>query len=221
MAAPDRDVDKDVDETKSAVESADEAPLNNDGEPDGAKTDTAKASEVDANEEQVDDESDIKEDSELEKVKKELEESKDKYLRLQAEWDNYRKRTAQERQTERQRATEKLVCNLLQVLDDLERAIDNAPGGDDDPMLAGVKAVRSKMFDILAREGLEAVDPSLGDAFDIQLHQAVGTVEDTDQPDESINEIYQKGYIMGGKILRPAMVTVTKGGPVRPSSKEE
>lgn len=164
-----------------------------------------------ADEEQVADEAPAPEVD----VASELSEMRDKYLRLQAEWDNYRKRTAAEREQERHRATEKLVSNLLQVVDDLERAIDNAPGGDDDPMIAGVRAVYSKLCDVLSREGLEAVDPQPGDAFDIQVHQAVSTVDDKDQPDESISQVYQKGYTMGGKILRPAMVVVTKGGPVR------
>ncbi len=156
------------------------------------------------------------EDQEPDDVSSELAEMCDRYARLQAEWDNYRKRTAAEREQERSRATEKLVTNLLQVVDDLERAIDNAPGGDDDPMVVGVKAVYNKLCDLLSREGLEVVDPMPGDAFDIQLHQAVSTVDDMEQPDESIEQVYQKGYTMGGKILRPAMVSVTKGGPARP-----
>ncbi len=139
----------------------------------------------------------------------------DRYLRLQAEWDNYRKRTAQEREQEKMRATEKLINNLLQVVDDMERAIDTATGSEDDPMLCGIKAVHNKLCSVLGREGLEAIDPKVGDAFDINLHQAVSTVEDSEMPQESINQIYQKGYILGGKILRPAMVVVTTGGPSR------
>ncbi len=144
-----------------------------------------------------------------------LAEMQDKYLRLQAEWDNFRKRTATEREQERSRANERLVSNLLQVVDDMERAIAGFVGKDDDPMLAGIKAVYSKFVDVLTREGLKAIDPQRGDAFDIHNHQAVSKVEDTSMPDDSIVEVYQKGYIMGEKNLRPAMVVVSSGGPKR------
>lgn len=144
-----------------------------------------------------------------------LAEMQDKYLRLQAEWDNFRKRTATEREQERLRANERLVSNLLQVVDDMERAIAGFAGKDDDPMLTGIKAVYSKFVDVLTREGLQAIDPQRGDAFDIHNHQAVSKVEDASMPNDSIVEVYQKGYIMGEKNLRPAMVVVSSGGPKR------
>lgn len=144
-----------------------------------------------------------------------LAEMQDKYLRLQAEWDNFRKRTATEREQERSRANERLVSNLLQVVDDMERAIAGFTGKEDDPMLAGIKAVYSKFVDVLTREGLQAIDPQRGDAFDIHNHQAVSKVEDASMPNDSIVEVYQKGYIMGEKNLRPAMVVVSSGGPKR------
>ncbi|MGI6216141.1 MAG: nucleotide exchange factor GrpE [Coriobacteriales bacterium] len=148
-------------------------------------------------------------------LEKELADVKDKYIRLQAEWDNYRKRTASERAQERSRANERLVTNLLQVLDDMERAIDNSGVPDDDPMLTGIKAVYSKFSGILQQEGLKVVNPEKGDPFDIQLHQAVSSVEDPSVPDDSVLQVYQKGYTMGDKILRTAMVVVSTGGPKR------
>lgn len=151
----------------------------------------------------------------------ELAETKDKYVRLQAEWDNYRKRTAAERAAERSRATERLVENLLQVVDDMERAIENSPAEEGDPMLEGIKAVYAKFTDILAREGLTAIAPEGGEAFDIHVHQAVSTVEDASVPEESIAQVYQKGYRMGDKLLRPAMVVTTTGGPRREKQDEE
>ncbi len=154
-------------------------------------------------------------------LQSQLADTKDKYVRLKAEWDNYRKRTAAERAEERSRANERLVTNLLQVLDDMERAIDNASGNEDDPMLAGVKAIYSKMTDVLTREGLEAIDPKAGDPFDIESHNAVAKVDDSTVPEESICQVYQKGYKMGGKLLRTAMVTVTTGGPKRQKPTEE
>ena len=76
-------------------------------------------------------------------------------------------------------------------------------------------AVRSKLLSVFDGEGVEAIDPK-GEAFDCNIHQAVGRVEDASQYDETVNDVYQKGYRMGGKVLRPAMVTVTYGGETRP-----
>lgn len=143
-----------------------------------------------------------------------------RHARLQADWENYRRRTAQERLDERERATEKLVEALLPVVDDMERALDHARtqelAEDFQQFVDGVDAVRSKLLSVFDREGVEAIDPA-GEAFDPNIHQAVGRVEDAEQFDETVNDVYQKGYRMGGKILRPAMVTVTYGGSKRPA----
>ena len=143
-----------------------------------------------------------------------------RHARLQADWENYRRRTAQERLDERARATEKLIEALLPVVDDMERALDHARTQDlsDDfgQFVDGVDAVRSKLLGVFEREGVEAIDPK-GEAFDCNVHQAVGRVEDAEQFDETVNDVYQKGYRMGGKVLRPAMVTVTYGGSKRPA----
>ena len=137
-------------------------------------------------------------------------------------------RAAAERLAERDRAAEKLVTNLLPVLDDMERAIDHAAGaasadGEDnefDQFVAGVQAVHDKMLSILAKEGVEVIDP-VGEAFDPMEHQAVGRVEDPDQPDETVAAVYQRGYRMGGRVIREAMVQVTFGGPKREVAKED
>lgn len=147
-----------------------------------------------------------------------------RHARLQADWENYRRRTAQERLDERARATEKLVEALLPVVDDMERALDHARGQElaDDfkQFVDGVDAVRAKLLGVFDHEGVEPIDPK-GEAFDPNIHQAVGRVEDAEQFDETVNDVYQKGYRMGGKILRPAMVTVTYGGSKRPAPEPE
>ena len=76
------------------------------------------------------------------------------------------------------------------------------------------------MLDILGKEGVEVIDP-VGEPFDPLVHQAVGRVEDTNAYDETVAQVYQKGYRMGGKVIRSAMVTVTYGGPKRPAETEE
>ena len=131
---------------------------------------------------------------------------------------------ATERIAERERATEKLVIALLPVVDDIERAIDHARSQElaDDfkQFVDGVDAVHAKLLDVFAHEGVEPIDPK-GEAFDPLEHQAVGRVEDASQYDETVNDVYQKGYRMADRILRSAMVTVTYGGEKRPAPEPE
>ena len=137
----------------------------------------------------------------IEAAKQQAAEANDRFLRLQADWDNYRRRTAQERLDERQRATEKLVVDLLPVIDDLERAIEHADNLTDpaaQQFVEGVSAVCNKLVGVLNKEGVEVVNP-VGEAFDPRSHQ---------------------GYRMGGKDIRTAMVVVTHGGPKRPAEQE-
>ena len=161
----------------------------------------------------------------FEAAKKEAAEAADRLLRLQADWENYRRRTAAERLAERDRAAEKLVTNLLPVLDDMERASEHALStADGDEKIVqfaeGVNAVHAKMLDILGKEGVEVIDP-VGEPFDPLVHQAVGREENPDVFDETVAQVYQKGYSMGGKVIRSAMVTVTYGGPKRPAEEPE
>ena len=158
----------------------------------------------------------------IETAKQQAAEANDRFLRLQADWDNYRRRTAQERLDERQRATEKLVVDLLPVIDDLERAIEHADGLADpaaQQFVEGVSAVCNKLVSVLNKEGVEVVNP-VGEAFDPLSHQAVSQIEDTEAYDETVAQVYQKGYRMGGKDIRSAMVVVTHGGPKRPAEPE-
>ena len=153
-----------------------------------------------------------------------VQEAQGRAQRLQADWENYRRRTAAERIAERERATEKLVCALLPVIDDIERAIDHARSqemsDDMSQFVDGVDAVHTKMLDVLVHEGVEPIDPK-GEAFDPLKHQAVGRVEDPEQYDETVNDVYQKGYRMADRVLRAAMVTVTYGGAKRPAPEPE
>jgi len=158
----------------------------------------------------------------IEAAKQQAAEANDRFLRLQADWDNYRRRTAQERLDERQRATEKLVVDLLPVIDDLERAIEHADNLTDPAakqFVEGVSAVCNKLVNVLNKEGVEVVNP-VGEAFDPLSHQAVSQIEDTTVYDETVAQVYQKGYRMGGKDIRTAMVVVTHGGPKRPAEPE-
>jgi len=151
----------------------------------------------------------------LEKARQEASDWQDRYLRLHAEWDTYRRRTTEQRAEEKARANEKLVENLLPVLDDFERSISYATENGETGLLEGVKAVQSKLIGVLEKSGVVIIDPA-GEPFDALESQAVGTVPDEEAYDETVRDVYQKGYKMGKKVIRPAMVTVTTGGPQRP-----
>ena len=161
-----------------------------------------------------------KKGQELEAAKAEASGASDRVTRLQADWDNYRRRTAQERVVERERATEKLVTSLLPIIDDMERAIEHsskAAEGDENlqQFVDGMSAVHAKLLDTLGREGVEVINPA-GEPFEPLMHQAVGRVESHDVYADTVADVYQPGYRMGGKVIRPAMVTVTFGGEARP-----
>jgi molecular chaperone GrpE len=153
-------------------------------------------------------------------AKREAADWQDKYVRLHAEWDTYRRRMDEQRKAEKARAAEKLVTSLLPVIDDLERTIDYAEKNGESGITDGVRAVLTKFVDILQKDGVEPIDPE-GQAFDALEAQAVGTVDDSSVPDETVAQVYQKGYKIGSKVLRPAMVTVTTGGPKRTVEEEQ
>lgn len=157
---------------------------------------------------------------ELAAAKAEAAEWKDKFMRLHAEWDTYRRRTNEQREAEKVRAAEKLVTSLLPVIDDFERTIDYAEKNGEGELLGGVRAVHSKFVGVLEKDGVEVIDPA-GEAFDALEAQAVATVPDTEAFDETVHEVYQKGYRLGTKVIRPAMVTVTTGGPKRPKPEQD
>nr|WP_083580769.1 nucleotide exchange factor GrpE [Parolsenella massiliensis] len=161
----------------------------------------------------------------IEAAKAEAAASADRLSRLQADWENYRRRTERDRVTERERACEGLVKDLLPAIDDLERAIQHAQASAEGNEVAqqladGVSAVHEKVVSVLERQGVEVIDPA-GQPFNPMDHQAVGRVENADEYDETVADVYQKGYRMGGKVVRPAMVTVTYGGAKRPAEPAE
>ena len=151
----------------------------------------------------------------FEAITAEVTELRDRYARLQAEWDNYRKRTQAERVSERVRASEGLVMDLLPVLDDLERAIKHArETGEGGTLTDGVEAIQNKFLQILEKHKVTQI-AALGEPFDAMQHQAVGTEEDPSVPEETVAKVFQQGYRMGDRVIRPAMVVTSTGGPAR------
>ena len=154
---------------------------------------------------------DVLED-ELENARREAAAHLDTAQRLQADFDNYRKRMAREQEEACKRASQRLITDLLPVVDNLERALAHAP--EDDPLGEGVRMVLQQLFDVFAKEGAERLD-ALGEPFDPNEHQAVGRAERPDVVEDTCVAVYQPGYRMQGRVLRPASVVVSCGGPAR------
>jgi molecular chaperone GrpE len=134
---------------------------------------------------------------------------RDEYLalaqRTQADFENYRKRIARESTGAQARGVASLAKELLPALDNLDRALEAAAA--DDPLLEGVRLVRSELAGGLARAGIESFAP-LGETFDPALHEAVSTIPADGVPSGSVVEVYQPGYRLGESIIRPARVVV-------------
>ena len=144
-------------------------------------------------------------------VRRELEELRDRHLRLVAEFDNYRKRTERERAESWVKAQGQLVEKLLEAVDDLERVADYTEETTTvTALLEGVQMVERKLLRALEAAGLERLDAH-GTAFNPQEHEALMT-STTEHPheDETIGEVFQKGYRFQGHLLRPARVQVRK-----------
>ena len=156
----------------------------------------------------------------LGKAQDDAKEWQDRYMRLHAEWDTYRRRMQEQRAEEKVRATEKLMENLLPVLDDFERTVAYAEENGETGLLDGVKAVQSKLIDALKKGGLEVIDPA-DEPYNALEAQAVQVVPDEEAYEETVKDVFQKGYKMGRKVLRAAMVTITSGGPKRPKEESD
>ncbi|ABZ84986.1 co-chaperone grpe [Heliomicrobium modesticaldum Ice1] len=149
----------------------------------------------------------------LDKAKQDLQDWENRYLRLQADFDNFRRRTRQEKEELGTYANEGLVKKLLPVLDNFQRALGAmAKAGAADNLLAGVAMIERQFSDILTKEGLQPLE-AVGKEFDPQSHEAVLFGEaDEVYPDGIVMEEMQKGYLFKSKVIRPAMVKVAKGG---------
>ncbi|NLL27731.1 MAG: nucleotide exchange factor GrpE [Bacteroidales bacterium] len=144
---------------------------------------------------------------EIDDYKNQIEEWKDKYTRLFAEFDNYKKRTRQERFDLINSAGADIISDLLLVVDDFERALSSLEVSDDiDSVKEGYNLIYNKLINTLKRRGLEPLD-SLGNDFDTDLHEAVSMVASEDKKGKVV-EVVQKGYKLKDKVLRYAKVVV-------------
>jgi molecular chaperone GrpE len=132
----------------------------------------------------------------------------DSYLRLAADFDNYRKRVAREHAELTTRANERLVNELLPVLDDLERALEAAAEHEEAKLEEGVQLVHRSLASLLERHGLKEIDTD--GAFDPHVHEALLAQPAEDAEEGSVLQVLQKGYRLGDKVLRPARVIVAE-----------
>ena len=139
-------------------------------------------------------------------LKTELEHVREMYLRKLAEFDNFRKRVDRERGEDRRAGAEEFVKDLLPVLDNFERALEHADG-DSGAFQQGVEMIAKQLWDTLERRGVAEVNP-VNEPFDPELHEAVQRVEDSERPPGTVAFVMLKGYKMGDRLIRPALVGV-------------
>ncbi|MGJ8689272.1 MAG: nucleotide exchange factor GrpE [Gammaproteobacteria bacterium] len=138
---------------------------------------------------------------------------KDEVLRVQAEMQNLRRRTEQDVEKAHKYGQEKLSAELLAVMDNLERALQVNMDRDDEAvkgLLQGVELTLKSFIDCFKKFSIEQIDP-LGEPFDPQLHQAMSMQENPNVEPDTVTAVMQKGYTLHGRVIRPAMVMVSKG----------
>ena len=142
---------------------------------------------------------------EVDELRRTLAERDAQYLRLAADFENFRRRRAQEAQERARYASEPAAIALLPVLDNLQRAIQHAPEGD--PMVDGVRMVARQFEDALQSMGVSVIDAA-GQPFDPAVHEAIGGEESPEVSEDTVVAVLQPGYRLHDRVLRPALVRV-------------
>ncbi len=150
--------------------------------------------------------------SETEQLQQQVADANDQVLRIQAEMQNVRRRVERDIENAHKYALDKFSADLLPVVDNLERAL-SAISVDDESQKAvaeGIELTLKSFVDVLTRFKIEPVDPA-GQPFDANLHQAVSMVPNPDLEPNTVMDVFQKGYTLNGRLIRPAMVVVSQG----------
>ncbi|HZK73775.1 MAG TPA: nucleotide exchange factor GrpE [Clostridia bacterium] len=145
-----------------------------------------------------------------------LAEARDKYLRLAADFDNFKKRSRQEHLETIQHASADLIARLLPGLDDLHKALDHQPEGIDEAWARGLELSVRKLEEALRAHGLETID-ALGKPFDPAVHEAIGHEESSEHPEDTVVQELRRGYRIRDRVVRPALVKVARP-PVLPTA---
>tara|TARA_R110001583_G_scaffold5028_1_gene27823 strand:- start:766 stop:1326 length:561 start_codon:yes stop_codon:yes gene_type:complete len=144
-----------------------------------------------------------------EQLQDELAKEKDKFLRLFAEFENYKKRTSRERMDLFKTAGQEVIVSLLPVLDDFERALKELSKSEDKEMFKGVELINGKFRDVLKSKGMEEVGVKQGDSFDAEIHDAITQIPAPDKKLKGkIIDVVERGYKLGDKIIRHPKVVV-------------
>ena len=151
--------------------------------------------------------------SETEELQEQVSKANDQVLRIQAEMQNVRRRAERDVENAHKYALDKFTADLLPVVDNLERALSTIDAADEaqKAVNTGLELTLKTFVDVLARFKIEAVDPA-GQPFDADLHQAVSMVPNPDLEPNTVMDVFQKGYTLNGRLVRPAMVVVSKEG---------
>ena len=148
--------------------------------------------------------------ADIERLKKELNEKQERMMRLQADFDNFRKRTAKEKTELAATIEQAFLKDLLPLLDNLSRATEAAENGDEvnvESLKKGIEMIRQETTAAMGKHGLEPIETE-GKMFDPNFHQAVGRVADPEKEEGAIAAELQRGYIARGRVIRPSMVQV-------------
>lgn len=138
-------------------------------------------------------------------TKQELEEMTDRYKRLMAEFDNFKKRSSKERETLYNSLISDIITSILPVVDNLEKAVSTKT--EDESYKQGVEMVYKQLIDALSNLGVEQI-PTVGETFNPEYHEAVSSVQDDTLGEKEIKEEFRKGYKIGDKVIRHSMVVV-------------
>ncbi|HEY9184880.1 MAG TPA: nucleotide exchange factor GrpE [Salegentibacter sp.] len=160
-------------------------------------------------EENADNKQDDDDFSETDKLKEEVQKEKDKFLRLFAEFENYKRRTSKERLELFKTANQEVMSAMLPVLDDFDRALNEIQKTEDKNLLKGVELIHNKLRETLKNKGLEPMNVEKGDSFDSDLHEAITQVP---APSEDLKgkivDVVERGYKLGERIIRyPKVIT--------------
>ena len=142
-------------------------------------------------------------------LESELAEARSKYLRLAADFENYKKRVRQEQLETIQHASAELIGRLLPVLDDLNNVLDHKPRGIDESWVKGLELSVRKLEEALGTHGLQAID-AVGARFDPKQHEAVGHEESTEHPEDTVVSELRRGYRLRDRVVRPALVKLAR-----------
>ncbi len=153
-------------------------------------------------------------------LESELAETRDKYLRTAADFENFKRRARQEQLDIRQYAAAELIGRLLPVLDDLNNVLEHAPAGVDESWVKGLELSVRKLEEALGTHGLQPIE-SVGARFDPKQHEAVGHEESTEHPEDTVVSELRRGYRLRDRVVRPALVKVARPPSLRSENQAE